>query len=74
MADSTNPLGAWFSRVDETKDAFIERTGISRASLFHVLADLDLDYSVRTLARIEEGTGGEVTVRMLLDWLNRAKS
>jgi hypothetical protein len=69
-----NPLEAWLRSVREKKKDFLARTGIPRATLFDLLRGADKDFGMRTLTKIENATGGEVTIKMLRDWLNRNRT
>jgi hypothetical protein len=71
MADEINPLRAWLKHVGERADWFRKRTRLSSRTLYDILGDKPKNYGILTLRRIEEATGGEVTIRMMLDWLER---
>lgn len=71
MRPPVHPLERWFRRSGESKNGFMKRTGISRRTLFDVLGSKNKDYGVRTLARIEKGTGGKVTIGHMVAWLRR---
>ena len=73
MDAEINPLRAWLDRVGETGVAFQERTGLSSRTLYDVLGDVPKNFGILTLRRIEEATGGEVTVRQIIDWMERVK-
>lgn len=65
------PLVAWLDRVGESKVDFIERSGMSNRTLYDLLNATNKDYGIFNLQRIEVATRGEVTMRMIVDWLNR---
>jgi len=69
----TGPLYRWFEGSNETKTEFMERTGVKKTTLFDLLKGKDKDYGILTLQKIEAGTGGQVTVRTLMEWLNSLK-
>lgn len=73
MDTEINPLKAWLERVGETATSFMDRTELSSHTIYDLFADRNKDYGIKTLRRIEEGTGGEVTIRMISDWLERKK-
>ena len=70
MVDDTCPLEVWFQRAGESKNEFMERTGIKRRTLFDLLDGAHRDFRVGTLSTVETGTGGEVTMRMMIEWHN----
>ena len=65
-----NPLQDWFERTEAKKVEFADHNGIARNTLFDILGDKRKDYGIVTLRKIEAGTGGQVTVRMIGDWLD----
>jgi len=66
-----HPLEAELRRTGEKKKDFIKRIGISRGTLFDLLRGADKDYGVMLLAKIEDGTGGRVTVWRMMKWLKK---
>lgn len=71
VASDPSPLHLWFERVGEKKVDFMDRTGIGNRVLYDLLDGTKRDYLYSTLRKVESGTGGEVTVRMIGDWLDR---
>jgi predicted transcriptional regulator len=65
-----NPLQAWFERTGEAKLEFADENDISRNTLFDILGDKRKDFRIGTLSKIESGTGGQVTARMIMEWLS----
>lgn len=68
-----NPLAVWLEAVGESKNGFLKRIGCSTHTLYDFLAGVNKEYSARTLKRFEDGTGGEVTMRMMFDWLDETQ-
>lgn len=68
-----NPLAVWLEKVGESKTDFMRRSGMKRRTLYDILGDVKKDYGILTLSRIEEATGGAVTVRKIVDWLNKIR-
>lgn len=69
--DDICPLERYFQESDETKTEFMRRTGVKHRTLFDLLGGVNKDYGVRNLRKIETGTGGRVTIRMMVEWLDR---
>lgn len=68
------PLQAWFDAHPEVVIVeWAQESGIAFKTIFDLKAARRLNPKVDTLAKIEAGTGGEVTLRQMLDWINRQK-
>ena len=74
MDDQECPLSLWFDRTGEKKLEWADRNLISRGTLFEVLGGKRSDHSISTLMKIEAGTGGQVSVRAMIEWLTRLKT
>ena len=63
------PLVAYFETADESQKDFIERVGIPHSTMQDILRGVTKDPAAATLAKIERGTGGAVTIHAMLEWL-----
>lgn len=70
------PLRLWLDRHEESVAEFCARVreqrppGIGHAVLYKIMSGAKRVITVPTLEMIEFGTGGEVTYRQMVEWLN----
>ena len=66
-----NPLAAWLRKHDMTAYAFAEVAGIAMRTAYRLAQDEKVNFETKTLLKVEAATGGEVTLRQLINWLNQ---
>ena len=64
------PLARWLNKNHQSVKDFAQRIDMPWGTLYRILHAEKRQYSADTLRRIEVGTGGEVTMRGLMDWLD----
>lgn len=63
------PLETWLDRHGESVTDFAERAGLAFSTCYDIIGGKRRSYRVDTVSRIETATAGEVTLRMLIDWI-----
>jgi transcriptional regulator with XRE-family HTH domain len=66
-----NPLAAWLKKNNLTAYAFADLAGIAMRTAYRFAQDEKVQFETKTLLKIEAATGGEVTLRQLINWLNQ---
>lgn len=68
------PLQAWFDEHPDTVIAeWAADAGIAFKTIFDLKAGRRLNPQLETLTKIETATAGAVTLRQMMDWINRQK-
>ncbi len=66
-----NPLRAWLERNNLRPYTFAKRAGIAQRTAYRMAFDEGAKFETDTLLKVEAATGGEVTIRQMINWLNQ---